>query len=130
VGGLLTALALVAVAFGPDLGAAQETPATQETPAAGGAGEQEAAAAVSASGLDEAALDALSAEVAAELRCPVCRNQSVVESSAELSREMHATIRSKLAAGESPARFWAGNNAITVPSAAPAAADAATASRR
>ena len=107
VGGLLTALALVAVAFGPDLGAAQETPATQETPAAGGAGEQEAAAAVSASGLDEAALDALSAEVAAELRCPVCRNQSVVESSAELSREMHATIRSKLAAGESPAEVKA-----------------------
>lgn len=51
---------------------------------------------------DEAALDALTAEVAAELRCPVCRNQAVIESSAELSREMQATIRTKLAAGESP----------------------------
>lgn len=50
----------------------------------------------------EAALDALAAEVGAELRCPVCRNQSVIESSAELSREMQATIRAKLAAGESP----------------------------
>lgn len=49
---------------------------------------------------DEAALDALAAEVASGLRCPVCRNQSIVESNAELSREMHAVVRDRLAAGE------------------------------
>ena len=59
------------------------------------------------SDLDDAELDALAAQLAAELRCPVCRNQSVSESSAELSREMHATIRAKLAAGESPAEVKA-----------------------
>lgn len=50
----------------------------------------------------EAELDALAAEVASGLRCPVCRNQSVVESNAELSREMHRLVRDKLAAGETP----------------------------
>ncbi|MFO7587573.1 MAG: cytochrome c-type biogenesis protein [Gemmatimonadota bacterium] len=47
-------------------------------------------------------LDAESAELAAELRCPVCRNQSVLESNAELSREMQALVRERLAAGETP----------------------------
>ena len=51
---------------------------------------------------EEAALDALAAEVASGLRCPVCRNQSIVESNAELSREMHRVVRDKLAAGETP----------------------------
>lgn len=51
---------------------------------------------------EEEALDALAAEVASGLRCPVCRNQSIVESNAELSREMHAVVRDRLAAGETP----------------------------
>ncbi len=49
-----------------------------------------------------AELDARAAEVAAELRCPVCRNQSVLESNAELSREMQDVVRERLAAGETP----------------------------
>jgi cytochrome c-type biogenesis protein CcmH len=56
---------------------------------------------------EEAALDALAAEVASGLRCPVCRNQSIVESNAELSREMHAVVRDRLAAGETPAEVEA-----------------------
>lgn len=47
-------------------------------------------------------LDAESAALAAELRCPVCRNQSVNESNADLSREMQALVRERLAAGETP----------------------------
>ena len=43
----------------------------------------------------EAELDALAAEVASGLRCPVCRNQSIVESNADLSREMHPVVRDK-----------------------------------
>ena len=56
---------------------------------------------------EEEALDALAAEVAAGLRCPVCRNQSIVESNADLSREMHAVVRDKLAAGETPEQIEA-----------------------
>jgi cytochrome c-type biogenesis protein CcmH len=50
----------------------------------------------------EEELDARAAEIAAELRCPVCRNQAVVESNAELSREMQALVRERLVAGDSP----------------------------
>jgi cytochrome c-type biogenesis protein CcmH len=49
---------------------------------------------------EEQALDARAAEIASGLRCPVCRNQSIVESNAELSREMHAVVRDRLEAGE------------------------------
>jgi cytochrome c-type biogenesis protein CcmH len=56
---------------------------------------------------EEEALDALAAEVASGLRCPVCRNQSIVESNADLSREMHAVVRDRLAAGETPAEIEA-----------------------
>lgn len=56
---------------------------------------------------EEEALDALAAEVASGLRCPVCRNQSIVESNAELSREMHAVVRDRLAAGETPEQIEA-----------------------
>lgn len=51
---------------------------------------------------DSARLDSLVAEVASRLRCTVCRNQSVLESTASLSRQMQSVIREKLAAGESP----------------------------
>lgn len=52
--------------------------------------------------LSDAELDRLTAEVADQLRCPVCRNQSVLESSSELARGMQAVMRERLAAGESP----------------------------
>lgn len=52
--------------------------------------------------LSEAELDRLTARVADRLRCPVCRNQSILESPSELAREMQAVIRERLAAGESP----------------------------
>jgi cytochrome c-type biogenesis protein CcmH len=51
---------------------------------------------------DAEELDARAAEIAAELRCPVCRNQSVVESNADLSREMQALVRERLEAGDTP----------------------------
>ncbi|MCL7961051.1 MAG: cytochrome c-type biogenesis protein CcmH [marine benthic group bacterium] len=56
---------------------------------------------------EEEALDALAAEVASGLRCPVCRNQSIVESNADLSREMQAVVRDRLAAGETPEQIEA-----------------------
>lgn len=47
-------------------------------------------------------LDRLTAEVASQLRCPVCRQLSVQDSEAQLSKEVKAIIRERLAAGESP----------------------------
>lgn len=55
-----------------------------------------------ASGMTPEELDAMTARVADQLRCTVCRNQSVRESSADLSREMQAEIRRRLASGDSP----------------------------
>ncbi len=49
-----------------------------------------------------ARLDELTARVASQLRCPVCRNQSVLESSSTLAREMQAEIKRRLALGHSP----------------------------
>lgn len=57
---------------------------------------------VGASGMTPEELDAMTARVADQLRCTVCRNQSVLESSADLSREMQAEIRRRLASGDSP----------------------------
>ncbi len=88
----LAATALLALAAERATG--QAPPATNS--------EQEDVAGAPPSGRTEAELDALTAEVAAQLRCLVCRNQSVLESSAELSREMQSMIRRKLAAGENP----------------------------
>jgi len=60
------------------------------------------AAADTTGGLSGAALDDQTAKVAAQLRCPVCRGQSVLESTATLSKEIQAEIRQRLAQGQSP----------------------------
>lgn len=49
-----------------------------------------------------AALEALTSQVAAELRCPVCQGLSIQDSPTELALEMRAVIRDQLAEGRSP----------------------------
>ena len=95
---------LLTFAAGPTLsaqevepGAAPAVPQEVETPAVDPAEDRSAL-----TDPEEEALDVLAAEVASGLRCPVCRNQSIVESNADLSREMHAVVRDRLAAGETP----------------------------
>jgi cytochrome c-type biogenesis protein CcmH len=101
---------LVVSGAGPRAVSAQEAEPQAATSAQQAVEEPEEQAADDRSALtdpEEEALDALAAEVAAGLRCPVCRNQSIVESNAELSREMHAVVRDKLAAGETPEQIEA-----------------------
>lgn len=48
------------------------------------------------------ALDELTARVASQLRCPVCRQLSINDSQSDLALEAKSLIRDKLATGESP----------------------------
>lgn len=48
-----------------------------------------------------ASLDDRTRAVAQQLRCPVCQSESVADSPAQISKDMRATIRKRLAAGES-----------------------------
>lgn len=47
-----------------------------------------------------AGLDARAAEIAAQLRCPVCTGQSVLESNSGIAQEMQAVIRERLGRGD------------------------------
>ncbi|WP_419948037.1 cytochrome c-type biogenesis protein [Candidatus Palauibacter sp.] len=48
-----------------------------------------------------AEVDAQTAEIGATLRCPICRQQSVAESSSRIAREMQGVIRTMLMDGRS-----------------------------
>jgi cytochrome c-type biogenesis protein CcmH/NrfF len=50
----------------------------------------------------EAELDDLTAQIGAALRCPICRQQSVAESSSRIAREMQGVIRGMLIDGKTP----------------------------
>ncbi|MDE2662115.1 MAG: cytochrome c-type biogenesis protein CcmH [Gemmatimonadota bacterium] len=49
-----------------------------------------------------AEIDQQTAEIGATLRCPICRQQSVAESSSRIAREMQDVIRTMLAEGRTP----------------------------
>lgn len=48
-----------------------------------------------------AALDAEAADIAAQLRCPVCSGQSVLESNSDIAQQMQEVIRERLGEGQS-----------------------------
>ncbi|MCC5975235.1 MAG: cytochrome c-type biogenesis protein CcmH [Rubellimicrobium sp.] len=51
--------------------------------------------------LDDPALEARARQISAGLRCPVCRNESIDDSSADLSRDIRLMVRERLLAGDS-----------------------------
>src|SRR5213595_2293177 len=57
--------------------------------------------AVSVASADDATLDKRVMDLAAELRCLVCQNQSLAESNAPLAMDLRNQIREQLAAGKS-----------------------------
>ena len=57
--------------------------------------------------LDDPELEARARAISAELRCPVCRNESIDESTADISRELRLLVRERLVAGDSDAEVVA-----------------------
>ncbi len=53
--------------------------------------------------LDDPALEARARALSAELRCLVCRNESIDESNADLARDMRLLLRERLVSGDSDA---------------------------
>lgn len=51
---------------------------------------------------NDAALEALTRQVSAELRCPVCQGNSLQDSPSELAQEMKGVVRDQLASGRTP----------------------------
>lgn len=51
--------------------------------------------------LDDPALEARARDISAGLRCPVCQNESIDESNAQLSAELRLVVRDRLVAGDS-----------------------------
>jgi cytochrome c-type biogenesis protein CcmH len=53
--------------------------------------------------LDDPALEARAREISKDLRCLVCRNESIDDSNAELARDLRILVRERLLAGDSNA---------------------------
>ena len=51
--------------------------------------------------LDDPVLEERARELSKDLRCLVCRNESIDESNAELARELRILVRERLVAGDS-----------------------------
>ncbi|HUF87112.1 MAG TPA: cytochrome c-type biogenesis protein [Thermohalobaculum sp.] len=54
--------------------------------------------------LDDPALEARARAISAELRCLVCRNESIDDSNADLARDLRLLVRERLTAGDSDAQ--------------------------
>lgn len=55
----------------------------------------------------DSALDAQTAAVSSQLRCPICQGESIQDSPSSLAQEMRGIVRQRLAAGETPAQVKA-----------------------
>jgi len=56
--------------------------------------------------LDDPALEERAREISAELRCLVCRNESIDASNAPLARDLRLLVRERLLAGDSNAEVF------------------------
>jgi cytochrome c-type biogenesis protein CcmH len=57
--------------------------------------------------LENHALEARARKISQELRCLVCQNQSIDDSSAELARDLRRIVRERLSAGDTDAQVLA-----------------------
>lgn len=104
--GATTRILALVVALGggatPPAAGSQEVPPPGAVPLEDSVPVTETPAPGTAADRRDAELDALTAQIAAKLRCLVCRGQSVAESSSQLAREMQTEIRTRLGRGETP----------------------------
>ncbi|HEY2849679.1 MAG TPA: cytochrome c-type biogenesis protein [Gemmatimonadaceae bacterium] len=63
---------------------------------------QSAAGRVPQSAVADSILEARTAEIAKQLRCPVCQGLSIQDSPSELSQQMRAVVKDQLRAGKTP----------------------------
>lgn len=91
---MIRSLAVVAFAAAAAVASAQQparadssAPAQAETPQ---------------SAIADSILDARTAAVASQLRCPVCQGLSIQDSPSELSQQMRAVVKDQLRAGKTP----------------------------
>ncbi|MEM9780716.1 MAG: cytochrome c-type biogenesis protein [Pseudomonadota bacterium] len=56
--------------------------------------------------LDDPALEARARDLSKEIRCLVCRNESIDESNAGLARDLRILVRERLVAGDSDAEVF------------------------
>lgn len=56
--------------------------------------------------LKDPALEARARSIGRELRCVVCQNQAIDDSSAEVARDMRRAVRERLVAGDSDAQVF------------------------
>ena len=61
-----------------------------------------ASAAAQQPALEDSILEARTAQVASQLRCPVCQGLSIQDSPSELSQQMRAVVKDQLRAGKTP----------------------------
>ncbi|QBY00299.1 cytochrome c-type biogenesis protein CcmH [Rhodophyticola sp. CCM32] len=54
--------------------------------------------------LDDPVLEARARSISAGLRCPVCRNESIDDSHADLARDLRLLVRERLVAGDTDAQ--------------------------
>jgi cytochrome c-type biogenesis protein CcmH len=59
-------------------------------------------AAVQQAAPSDSTLEARTAQVASQLRCPVCQGLSIQDSPSELSQQMRAVVKEQLRAGKTP----------------------------
>ena len=96
--GVVAAAAILLAAAAPGGG---QAPARPDSGHQGGE-VSEAAARARAATASDPALEALTRQVSAQLRCPVCQGLSLQDSPSELAQEMRDVVKERLAAGESP----------------------------
>lgn len=100
---VMGAVAVLTLASGTMQAQAPELPAApQGAPQDSGALRVKVQGTLTDAQKNDAALDAATSAVAAQLRCPVCQGVAIQDSPSELAQQMRMVVKEQLASGKSP----------------------------